>query len=52
MTPTAGRHAPNNSGRCVITAPTSKPPLEPPWIASFFGLVYFSLISQSADAKN
>ena len=34
ITPTAGRQAPNSSGRWVITAPTSSPPLLPPWMAS------------------
>ena len=34
MTPTAGSAAPNSSGRCVIAAPTSRPPLLPPEIAS------------------
>ena len=38
ITPTAGRQAPNSSGRCVMQAPTSRPPLLPPWIASFAGL--------------
>ncbi len=37
ITPTAGKAAPNNSGRCVIQAPTSKPPLLPPAIANFAG---------------
>ena len=39
ITPTAGRQAPNRSGRWVITAPTSRPPLLPPWMASLSGRV-------------
>src|SRR5215471_18358816 len=35
MTPTFGKAAPKRSGRCVMTAPTSNPPLLPPPIASF-----------------
>ena len=37
ITPTAGRAAPNSSGRWVRQAPTSSPPFEPPWIASLAG---------------
>ena len=37
ITPTAGRAAPNSSGRWVMQAPTSSPPLLPPWIASSRG---------------
>jgi hypothetical protein len=33
-----------------MQAPTRRPPLLPPWMASFFGCVYFSLISHSAAA--
>ena len=29
----------NSSGRCSITAPTSRPPLLPPWMASRRGVV-------------
>ncbi len=50
ITPTAGRHAPNRSGRCVMHAPTSRPPLLPPWMASFSGAVYLFAISHSAAA--
>ena len=50
ITPTAGSAAPNRSGRCVIAAPTSRPPLLPPPIASFGVDVYFSVISHSAAA--
>ena len=39
ITPTAGRQAPNRSGRCVRQAPTSSPPLLPPSIASRCGRV-------------
>ena len=35
MTPTFGKVAPKRSGRCVMHAPTSNPPLLPPPIASF-----------------
>ena len=49
-TPTAGSAAPNRSGRCVSTAPTSKPPLLRPRIASFGVDVYFSSISHCAAA--
>ena len=31
--------APNNSGRCSITAPTNRPPLLPPWMPSCGALV-------------
>jgi len=34
ITPTPGKQAPNNSGRCVITAPTNKPPLLRPRCSS------------------
>ena len=36
---TAQTTALNSSGRWVIAAPTSRPPLEPPWIASRSGRV-------------
>src|SRR5271154_2775423 len=42
--------APNRSGRCVIMAPISRPPFDPPWIASFDELVYLFWISHSAAA--
>ena len=50
MTPTAGTAAPKRSGRCVTHAPTRRPPLLPPWMASFGVEVYFSLIRYSAAA--
>src|SRR5664279_750240 len=50
MTPTAGSAAPKSSGRWVMQAPTSRPPLEPPWMASLGVTVYFSLMSHSAAA--
>ena len=49
-TPTCGMATRNKSGRCVIQAPTSKPPLEPPTIAILSLLVYLSLIRYSAAA--
>ena len=49
-TPTAGSAAPKSSGRCVMHAPTSSPPLLPPWIASFRGDVYLFAMSHSAAA--
>ena len=49
-TPTAGRQAPNRSGRWVMQAPTSNPPLEPPLMASLGVEVIFSAISHSAQA--
>ena len=49
-TPTVGNAAPNNSGRCVSAAPTSKPPLLRPLIASLGVEVYFSAISHYAAA--
>ena len=50
MTPTAGSATANNSGRCSITAPTSRPPLLPPMMPSRLGDVYCSLIRCSAQA--
>ena len=47
---TAHTAARNSSGRWVTAAPTSRPPLEPPWIASRSGVVYPSRISYSAAA--
>jgi hypothetical protein len=37
MTPTAGSATAKRSGRCSITAPTRRPPFEPPEIPSFAG---------------
>ena len=48
ITPTAGSAAPKRSGRCVIAAPTSRPPLLPPPIASLGVEVYLFAISHSA----
>src|SRR5262249_723771 len=42
ITPTAGSAAPIRSGRWGITAPTSRPPFEPPWMARREGRVHFS----------
>ena len=50
ITPTAGRQAPNRSGRWVRQAPTSSPPFEPPLMASLGVEVIFSAISHSAQA--
>ena len=50
ITPTAGRQAPNRSGRCVRHAPTSSPPLLPPWIASLSFRVYSGL-TEGANAQ-
>ncbi len=50
ITPTAGSAAPNSSGRWFSTAPTSRPPLLPPAIASFGAEVYLSPIRYSAAA--
>ena len=50
ITPTAGRHAPKRSGRWVMHAPTSRPPLLPPAMASRAGEVYFFATSHSAAA--
>ena len=50
ITPTAGIAAPNRSGRWFSTAPTSRPPLLPPKIASFGVEVYLLAISHSAAA--
>ena len=50
ITPTAGSAAPKSSGRCVITAPMSSPPFDPPWIARRLGLVHFSETRYSAAA--
>ena len=47
-TPTAGKHTRYKSGRCVIQAPTNKPPLLRPLIANLADDVYFSLIKYSA----
>ncbi len=41
-TPTAGSATANRSGRWIIEAATSRPPFEPPRIASREGVVYFS----------
>ena len=38
-TPTSGRQAPKRSGRCVMQAPTRRPPLLRPWIARRFVFV-------------
>ena len=50
ITPTCGIATRNRSGRWLITAPTSRPPFEPPCAASFDGLVYLLAISHSAAA--
>src|SRR6266576_3660128 len=50
--PTEETTARNKSGCCVIIAPINRPPLLPPWIASFSGRVYFSLIRYSSAAAN
>ena len=50
MTPTAGRQAPYRSGRWVMQAPTSRPPLEPPWIAKLLGEVQPCCTNHSAEA--
>ena len=50
ITPTAGSAAPKSSGRWVMQAPTSRPPFEPPAIASLGGVVYLCSISHSAAA--
>ncbi len=50
MTPTPGSAAAKSSGRCVIVAPTSSPPLLRPPIASLLGAVYFSSMRYSAAA--
>ena len=49
-TPTAGNATPNRSGLWSRHAATSRPPLLPPAIAIFFGLVYFSAARYSAAA--
>src|SRR5258707_7645001 len=46
--PTAGRVAPKRSGRCVSIAPTRRPPLLPPPIASLGVDVYLLATSHSA----
>ena len=51
MTPTCGIATPNRSGRWFITAPTSRPPFDPPWMASFGVDVYLFAISHSAGSK-
>ena len=38
-TPTCGMAAPKSSGRCVMHAPTSSPPLLPPWMAVRCGVL-------------
>jgi hypothetical protein len=48
ITPTAGSATANRSGRCVITAPTSRPPFEPPRMASLPGDVYLLATRYSA----
>ena len=50
MTPTAGRATLNRSGLWVMTAPTSRPPLDPPSIPSLSLAVYFASIRYSAAA--
>ena len=49
-TPTAGIAAATRSGRCVITAPTSRPPLLRPWIANCPDVVTPDSIRCSATA--
>src|SRR5690349_21705303 len=41
----------NRSGRCVVTEPTSSPPLLPPRMASFSRDVYLLLINHSAGGN-
>ena len=50
ITPTAGSAAPKSSGRWVMQAPTSRPPFDPPAIASLGVEVYLCAISHSAAA--
>ena len=50
MTPTAGKATPKSSGRWAMTAPTSRPPFEPPSMARRGVDVYFSLMRYSAAA--
>src|SRR5262245_28869627 len=50
ITPTSGTQAPYRSGRCVMHAPTSRPPFEPPLIASRPVRVQPVPISHSAQA--
>ena len=47
ITPTAGKAAPNSSGRCVIAAPTSSPPFDPPAMAK----LYASELAMRATTK-
>ncbi len=50
MTPTAGSATAKSSGRCSITAPTSRPPFEPPMMPSVCGEAYVSWTRYSAAA--
>ena len=50
MTPTPGNATLNRSGRWFMTAPTSRPPFEPPCIASRSLDVYLLAIIHSAAA--
>src|SRR5215510_9400833 len=53
ITPTSGTAAPKRSGRCVKHAPTSKPPLLAPLIASLELTVYLLEISHwAAEMKS
>ena len=48
ITPTCGIARRNRSGRCVMQAPTNRPPLEPPTMAILSLFVYFWSIRYSA----
>ena len=48
ITPACWITALNSSGRWFATAPTSSPPLDTPWMASFDGRVYPLLMRYSA----
>eukprot|EP01139_Manchomonas_bermudensis_P024781 Amastigsp_a843470_16.p5 type:complete len:111 gc:universal Amastigsp_a843470_16:1818-1486(-) len=50
-TPTWPMTQPKSSGRRLAHAHTSRPPFEPPMIASFAGCVYFSAMRNSAAAQ-
>lgn len=50
ITPTAGNATAYRSGRWVMQAPTSRPPFDPPAIASFSFDVYLLSIRYSAAA--
>ena len=50
ITPTCGMATRNSSGRWLMTAPTSRPPFDPPWMASLAGDVYLLAMSHSAAA--